>query len=141
MWHFGVIPNIHCFSGRSGILVTYLCLYLDLNTFYNKNDQKCHNICYFFVKNNIDLLKFSLKKTNEFQYRILPSLMMFYLLQDYVRYIRFLHTRKSHAQNGRSDSTPRILTLSKSLATDWWETFFIRCFFVGISFLSPLFYG
>ena len=39
----------------------------------------------------------------------------------------------------RSDSTPRILTLKKSLATDWWETFFIRCFFVGISFLSPCF--
>ena len=58
--------DMHCFSGRSGILVTYLCLYLDLNTFCNKNDQKCHNICYFFVKNNIDLLNFSLKKSMNF---------------------------------------------------------------------------
>ena len=44
-----------------------------------------------------------------------PTLMRFYLLQCHIRYVHFLHPWKSHAPNGRSDSTPRIPTLENGV--------------------------
>ena len=51
--------------------------YLDLKAFCYNNDQKCHNICFFLVKNIIDLIKRCLRsvellfnKFNEFKCRI-----------------------------------------------------------------------
>ena len=43
-----------------------------------------------------------------------PFLMRFYLLQDY-KIDAFLHPGKIHALNGRSDSTPTILTLPQGI--------------------------
>ena len=58
-----------------------ICAILHLKTFCYKNDQKCHNICFFIVKIRL--------------YKIGP----------------FVTPQKSHARNGRSDSTHKILTL------------------------------
>ena len=76
------------------------------------------------IKINIDLIKTfpnlltayfidSMNFNTEF-----ASLMRFCLMQGYKRMIGvFLHPGKSHSQNGKSDSTTRILTLTEGHET------------------------
>ena len=55
----------------------------------------------------VDLL---FNKSNEYQCKI-SNFDEIYLPNGYIRQVRLLQCRKIHARNGRSDSTPRILTL------------------------------
>ena len=43
------------------------------------------------------------------------SIWRFFAIKIIRKYVRFLHPWKNYAQNGRSDSTPRALTLTKCL--------------------------
>ena len=63
-----------------------------------------------FIKTGLNLLTLNLSNLMNFNAEF-PSLMRFFLLKGYIRLGLFLHPRKSHAQNGRSDSIPGILTL------------------------------
>ena len=67
----------------------------------------------------IDLMMFNIE---------LPTFMRFCLLQGCIRQVHFFHVWKSHAQNGRSDSTPRILTF----------TFCLISFPFFVLFLGPV---
>ena len=99
-------------------------MYLYLNIFCYENNYNCQSICFFAVKINIDWIKsfpilstFYFINSKNFNTEF-PTLMRFCLQQGLYK-IEFLHPWKSHAQNGRSDSTPRILTswIGQSLPT------------------------